>query len=509
MANGAADAALRRKLDDLSAAHAEVVAGLSTEVERLQTVAHGLMLQLVLNGLTPQVPTGTAADAAPARARPRDARRVGHAHYASQMPGALTRSACSAGRAAAAARGRARVCARPVRPGGRRAAQGRGAAARVDARWRGAHERIAARHHRAAACCARAGACARRARAPALGGGGGGHHSFARVWRALRGAHAGPCARMRALRMPHVQVMPAAEPATTPPRISLAPAPERTPAPASTSSLQSVSSAGRRGLLRTSSVPQFARSERQSLPLSPSASSTSSLAARSAGRARPHGDDATRSRRAAADAAAYLMDEERPLASTWSPAGAAMAAAGSGGSAALREEAGLHGAGAAIDLRTTHTPFVASPSDLAAATASAHSNPIGGAGLGSDVPRVLLRKGGGSYSMRKPRNLAPIGATERSALGGTRSARGARALALHARRAQPSLFRRPIPTRPRPRRRPTFFRARVRRLWRPHESARKGQALRRAGDVAAVGAWAGRPLRRRQSACEASLASTA
>ncbi|KAG8461562.1 hypothetical protein KFE25_001166 [Diacronema lutheri] len=321
MANGAADAALRRKLDDLSAAHAEVVAGLSTEVERLQTVAHGLMLQLVLNGLTPQVPTG---------------REFVRALY-DQVAGALRRG---------------------------------------------------------------------EAQLPEL---------------MLDGAvrtSASPHAITELPRVAPEQVMPAAEPATTPPRISLAPAPERTPAPASTSSLQSVSSAGRRGLLRTSSVPQFARSERQSLPLSPSASSTSSLAARSAGRARPHGDDATRSRRAAADAAAYLMDEERPLASTWSPAGAAMAAAGSGGSAALREEAGLHGAGAAIDLRTTHTPFVASPSDLAAATASAHSNPIGGAGLGSDVPRVLLRKGGGSYSMRKPRNLAPIGATERSALGG-------------------------------------------------------------------------------------------
>jgi len=57
-APGALDGpALRRKMDALNAHHADIVAGLSSEVERLQVVCHNLMLQMVLNGNSPSVPT--------------------------------------------------------------------------------------------------------------------------------------------------------------------------------------------------------------------------------------------------------------------------------------------------------------------------------------------------------------------------------------------------------------------------------------------------------------------
>lgn len=55
---GSVEAALRSKLEDQSAEHAKVVSGLSAEVKRLQTVTHSLMLQLVMAGVMPQVPTG-------------------------------------------------------------------------------------------------------------------------------------------------------------------------------------------------------------------------------------------------------------------------------------------------------------------------------------------------------------------------------------------------------------------------------------------------------------------
>jgi len=51
--------ALRRKIEDLSRQHEMIVSGLTAEVDRLHNVCHGLMLQLVLNGLSPSVVSGT------------------------------------------------------------------------------------------------------------------------------------------------------------------------------------------------------------------------------------------------------------------------------------------------------------------------------------------------------------------------------------------------------------------------------------------------------------------
>lgn len=54
--------ALRRKVEDLSRQHEQIVSGLTGEVDRLHNVCHGLMLQLVMNGLSPSVPSGARAE---------------------------------------------------------------------------------------------------------------------------------------------------------------------------------------------------------------------------------------------------------------------------------------------------------------------------------------------------------------------------------------------------------------------------------------------------------------